>query len=576
MERWLGFYAGAADTPNQIEGGRMTKRIWPFSHKEADVARYKEAGLWSDQTVVSKLDRWIAEKSKSVYLIDGKNEYTYAELADQAYRLASQFEAWGLQQGDVISFSLPNWFEAAVLDAAASIKGLVINPIIPIYREREFEFILRDSASKVVFIPREFRGFDYAAMIERIRSKLPHLERVITVRTGDADASFASLIERNKRYEGPKHLDADSPKLLMYTSGTTGRPKGVVHSQNTLNAEYLNTAEFWRITENDVCLMPSPVTHVTGYAHGMNCPLMHGYRAVLMDRWDAAEALQLIRKHKVSFSIAATPFLQELLREVEKSEGSLESLRFFICGGASVPAELIHRAFRLLPHTITCRAYGATEAPTVSMGTPTRNGEDQAANTDGQIVGHEVRIVDEAGAEVPDGQDGEITTRGPEMMLGYLDPQDNAQAWDKNGFFRTGDVGHKTTTNCLVITDRIKDLIIRGGENLSAKEIEDALYAHPDVREAAVVAMPHARLGEGICAYVVLKEGGSLDVVSADAFLTKLGLARQKHPEHIEVVDQLPKNAAGKIMKFVLRDEIRQKVGQGNSGTSPPTMPRTH
>ena len=535
-------------------------RHWPSQHEQVDSKRYRTEGDWRDRTVVDGLNELLRSRPEDICITDDRNRVSYRQLDFEARRLAAHFEQWGLCKGDVISFQLPNWYEVAVINTAAALVGAVCNPIVPIYRQQEVQYILNDAATRVMFVPETYRKFDYAAMIKSMRSGLPSLERVITVRGGGGDLSFSELVADGTTYTGKARINPDDPKLLMYTSGTTGRPKGVVHSSNTLDAELGSVVNFWSLSSRDVCLMPSPVTHITGYLYGIEFPFVYGIMAVLMEQRDPVLAVEIIQEQRATFTVGATPFLQELVDVVENHGKALDSFRFFGCGGASVPPELVHRAFRVLPNTVVCRIYGSTEAPTVSLGVASRDAENLAADTDGRIVGHEVRILGDKGESLPDGIEGEIATRGPEVMLGYLNADDTTKAFSGDGFFHTGDIGYRTPDSHIVITGRRKDLIIRGGENLSVREIEDALFEYPGVQEVAVVPMPHERLGETACAYVRVDPGVEIDVALAAAFLCERGLAKQKYPERIEIVDDLPRTASGKIQKYRLRDDIKRRL----------------
>jgi len=303
------------------------------------------------------------------------------------------------------------------------------------------------------------------------------------------------------------------------------------------------------------------VTHITGYLYALEIAFAAGVKVVFMERWNAREAAELIVRHGVTFSVGATPFLKELTDEVDRCEAALPSLRLFISGGAPVPPELIRRANRSLGNCRAFRVYGSTEAPTITLGIRTRNEAELGAITDGRIVNHEVRICDaHSGAQLADGADGEICARGPELMLGYTEWKQTAEAFDADGFFHTGDLGARSHGDFLTVSGRKKDLIIRGGENISPKEIEDVLHQLPSVKEAAVVAMPHARMGETVCAYVIPQPGHTVDVPALATWLERAGLARQKFPERVEVVQELPRTASGKVQKNILRERIASQI----------------
>jgi acyl-CoA synthetase (AMP-forming)/AMP-acid ligase II len=500
----------------------------------------------------------------AIFLEDGQH-ITFGDIVDEGSRLAVALTELGLRARDVVSFQLPNWREAVALDIACSLLDLVINPIIPIYRDRELTFILKDAATKALFIPHLFRKFDYPEMIRRLRPELPDLGQVIVV-GGDKPPADMLSYGQLVRDADPSTLkrgrvDPDRTKIVMYTSGTTGRAKAVLHSHNTLTRALDNGCEAWELGKDDIMLMPSPVTHITGFANGIELPFFSEAKAAFMERWEVSQAMDYISRIGATACISATPFLQELVQCAGDRGESLPTLRLFACGGASVPPSLIRATHRTLENCRAFRVYGSTEAPLVTVGFQKPEEEALAAETDGRFYNWDVQVQDDEGNFLPLGRDGEIVVRGGALMLGYGDSEQTREAFTANGYFQTGDIGHLTPEDALVITDRKKDIIIRGGENLSAREIEDVLYAHPDIQEAAVVAMPHERLGEGVCAWLVLRSGAAgLDLASLKPYLSESGLARQKWPERLEVTDELPKTASGKVRKDQLRKRIREQV----------------
>ena len=290
---------------------------------------------------------------------------------------------------------------------------------------------------------------------------------------------------------------------------------------------------------------------------------------MLMEQWDAARAVELIERYQATYTTAATPFLVELCQAAHAAGRSLPSLRSFACGGAAVPDELIRTANAALANPCAYRVYGSSEVPQTTQGYSPVLQPDLAAASDGHAVDYELRIVDDEGRDLPAGMDGEVLVRGPGMFLGYGDPGQTDQAITADGFFRSGDIGRLDDRGALTITGRKKDLIIRGGENISAREIEDVLQAHPDVALTAVVAMPHARLGEGVCAYIVLRPGAEASAADLAAHVRASGLARQKCPERFEFLQDLPRTASGKIRKDLLRDDIRQRISADGEPATP-------
>jgi cyclohexanecarboxylate-CoA ligase len=516
---------------------------------DEQIRRNTETGLWAGNLIDDYLSTAAARTPDAIAVVDRSGSRTYRELDSDVRRLASALRGRGIGGGDVVSWMLPNWAEAIIVHLAAIRLGAVSNPIIPIYRHQETTFILRQAASKVVVVPREFRGFDYPSMIDDIRGGLPALETVVVV--GDPVAvthvGFDELLGEGTN-EPVDHggRTADDIVLLLYTSGTTSAPKGALHSHNTLDHENRSIIGFFELTASDVVFMPSPVGHIIGVLYGMQLPFMLGTTVVLLDVWKPERALELIQQHRCSFTVAATPFLHGVVHHPRRSTFDTSSMRVFACGGADVPPELIRSATAALGCTVS-RGYGSTEYPTATAS----NSADAAAKraqTDGRAIG---------AAEVRVAADGELQVRGPEMFLGYLDSSLNADAFTDDGWLRTGDLARIDDDGYVEIVGRQKDIIIRGGENISAKEIEDQLFEHPAIADAAVVSAPDPVLGELVCAVVVPEPGAAVTLPEMVEWLTTRRVARQKIPERLLLLDELPRNASGKVQKFRLRELTR-------------------
>jgi cyclohexanecarboxylate-CoA ligase len=340
--------------------------------------------------------------------------------------------------------------------------------------------------------------------------------------------------------------------VLMYTSGTTAEPKGVQHSHRTLLAEA--TSPVYTLNGPGARhLGLFPPGHMAGLLSLLRILLL-GTPTVIMQSWDAARAAELIDRHRVTSCGGAPVQLSGLLDRQADGTAALGTLREFLSGAAPVPPSLIRRADAA---GITAfRSYGSSEHPTVSAGA-IADPLDLRAETDGRLLtGNEVRLVDPAGRDVPDGAQGEILTRGPELFTGYADPALNAAAFLPGGWFRTGDVGRADAAGWLTVTDRLKDIIIRGGENISAKEVEDLLADHPGIAEIAVVGLPDERTGERACAVIVPAGEAHPDVASLLALLVSKGVAKFKAPEQVVIAESLPKNDAGKILKHQIRASL--------------------
>lgn len=526
----------------------------------------RDSHLWLNMTIADGAWKKAADSPDDVAIhLEDEPAITYGSIATQARRLITGLQKLGLVQGDVISFQLPNWRESVVIDIAASAMGLIVNPVIPIYRDHELRFILKDAKTKLIYIPERLRSLEFPGMIASLQSELPNLKHIVTVRAEaeyEGMLRFEDLIDNDLvDLENLPKVDPNSIKTILYTSGTTGSPKAVLHSHNTLSRVIRNSVDCWQMDEKDIMLMPSPVTHITGYGSGMVLPFITPVKSALMARWDADAAVKFILRIGATASVGATPFLVELLAAAKRHNTGLPSMRLFACGGASVPPQLIHQCYQELDHCRAFRVYGSTETPVITQGFVRDGEQNLAAETDGMIYAYDVKILDDEGKEVAQGAEGEIAARGAGMMLGYADAEQNIAAHDSDGFFYTGDIGVRTKDNAILITDRKKDIIIRGGENLSAKEIEDVLHDHPQIKEVAVVAMPHDRLGEGVCAYIIPASiDHGLNLAAIATFTHQAGLAKQKIPEHVEFVDSLPRTASGKVKKDILRRTIAEKL----------------
>jgi acyl-CoA synthetase (AMP-forming)/AMP-acid ligase II len=351
--------------------------------------------------------------------------------------------------------------------------------------------------------------------------------------------------------------------MVMYTSGTTGRAKGVLHSHNSIHALINQLGQHWLISAGDRFLVPSPISHIGGSIYAFECPLLLGTRAVLMDRWNADEAVQWMERESCTHMAGATPFLEQILAAANRAGTRLPDLKVFICGGASVPPALIRAGAEYFSRAVVTRVYGSTEMPVTTVGALRQGDLAHAADTDGQRGFAAIKLVDGAGNEV---SEGEICVRGPQMLVGYLRAEDEAGAFDAEGFFRTGDLGRWVDGDYLVVTGRLKDIIIRNGENISPKEIEDILVLHPNVAEVAVVGIPDARTGESVCAVIVPRRPPGPDIASLREFLAAQGVAQFKSPERVVVREALPRNDAGKVLKGNIRVGIlREKKGQGSA-----------
>ena len=512
------------------------------------------SGLWIKATLADALRTAAEQTPARVLVVDGEHRIDCRALNAQATALARAMLARA-PVGSVVSFMLPNWHEGAVIYLAATLAGMVANPILPSLRERELAFILKDADTRLIFAPSSFRQFDYAAMLGRATTQLETPPYVVILR-GEAGAhlSYDALLQEGGAGAELPAVDPDAVRMLMFTSGTTGRPKGVLHTHNSIHALIRQLGRHWLIEPGDTFLVPSPISHIGGSIYAFESPLLLGTTAILMDKWSAEEAVKLMDASGCTHMAGATPFLEQILAAATAAGTRLPKLKVFICGGASVPPSLIRAGGAYFERAVVSRVYGSTEVPVTTVGAMTPGDVTHAADTDGRPGFAEVKLVDADGRTT---DHGEICARGPQMLVGYLHAEDEASAFDAEGFYRTGDLGRWIDGDYLVVTGRAKDIIIRNGENISPKEVEDVLVGHPDIAEVALVGLPDPRTGERVCAVIVPKIVPGPDVPSLRAFLGAQGMATFKIPEQVVLWEALPKNDAGKVLKAQIRATLQ-------------------
>jgi acyl-CoA synthetase (AMP-forming)/AMP-acid ligase II len=525
----------SADDPPQRHSAADADRTLTLPH-----AILAAAGARPDLPVVFSS----AARSEAVPLRD---------LVDRATRCAAAFRGLGVQPGDAVAVQVPSRIEGVVAQAAAVLAGAVLVPVVPSYGPRELGFILRESRARLLVTPDRLGRRDYLTDLHRIDG-CPDLSSVAVIADSVPQGylDWTQLVNDSEPLSTPTAAAPDDVCLLVYTSGTTGQPKGVQHTHTTLLAE-LRT-RLTGVADDSRILAAFPSGHVAGTL-GLLRMLLQGMPHVVMDTWDAATAARLINEHGIT-ATGGTPFFLTTLLDLA-GEVDLSCLREYGVGGASVPPSVIERAHQ---HGIRAfRAYGSSEHPSISGGS-TEDALAKRAHTDGRLLeGVEVRIVDETLQDLPAGSHGEIVSRGPELFVGYRDSVLDADAFLPGRWFRTGDIGVLDPDGYLTITDRRKDLIIRGGENLSSKLIEDILAGHEAVAEASVVAAPDPLYGERVCAFVVLRPAAALSLNDIRAHFSVAGTARHLTPERLEIVDDLPRTATGKVRKDELRELLNSR-----------------
>jgi cyclohexanecarboxylate-CoA ligase len=525
-------------------------------------------GWWHDQTINQALDACLAHCPDKLALTALRVEsgetrrFTWREVGQLADRIAVGLHRLGVRRDDVVAMQLPNWWQFSLMYLACSRIGAVINPLMPIFRERELSFMLRHGEARVLVVPRVFRGFDHEAMARALQPSLPALRQLVVV-DGEGPDSFEALLGGPAWEQAPDAaaiLTAARPgpddiTQLIYTSGTTGEPKGVMHSANTLMANIIPYAERMNLGAEDVVLMASPMAHQTGFMYGLMMPVMLRASSVLQDIWEPRRAIELIRAEGASFTMASTPFLTDLTRHVQESGLAVPSLRTFLCAGAPIPGPLVEQARAVLGSKIVS-AWGMTENGAVTL-IRLDDADERAFSTDGcALPGVSVKVTDDLGRSLPEGEVGRLLVRACSNFGGYLRrPQWNNT--DAEGWFDTGDLARMDAQGYIRISGRSKDVIIRGGENIPVVEIESLLYRHPAIAQVAIVAYPDERLGERGCAVAVLKPGQQLGFADMVAFLKAQKVAVQYIPERLEVLPAMPATPSGKIQKFRLREMLR-------------------
>jgi cyclohexanecarboxylate-CoA ligase/acyl-CoA synthetase len=527
--------------------------------------RFRREGYWRDEALAERVRHWAGVQPDKVAVSDGYGTLSWTELHHQANRLAAALRGLGIESGERVQVQLPNWNEFVVIYAALARIGAVLVPTMPIYRWDEVAHAINHARAAVSIVCGSYRKFDYHQMIRDIRPNCPTLRHVITVRSdaGEGESRFEELIAGDDRPPddvlGPLP-GADNPHAIIFTSGTESRPKGCHHTFNTFGyTVYALGKDILRIGPDDTMFMPSPITHATGLAVGVTIPLVLGASTHVMDTWQAQAAMERIREHHCTVSMGATPFLQMILDTYEEGAHDLSSMRIWASAGAPIPPNLLTDWQAKFPHCALLPVYGRSEGLLVTS-CRVDDPSEKISNSDGRALpGVDLVIRNEDGERLAPGEEGEICHGGPGLMLGYwADPERTAESIDPGGMSRTGDLGRVDSDGYLRITGRLKDLIIRGGTNISAREIEEHLLTHPKVAEVAVVGMPDRVLGERACAFVVSAE--SADPPTLDELTGYLRHDRKiavvKLPERLEIIDELPMTATGKIQKVTLRNKL--------------------
>lgn len=532
------------------------------------VEQYTSDGYWLDRTITDYLDEWAERTPDKVAFVDPRRQITYAELKAEVDHVALGLVELGIAPGDVISFQLPNWIEWVVVHYAATRIGAISNPLIPIYRAREVDFMVGLAESKLLVVPSTFRDFDHVAMVDELRVDWPALEHVLVVngQPGQGTSSWEDFVAtRWEDRRDPGELaslrpDANDVTLLIFTSGTTGEPKGVMHSHNTVVAANTPLPERLGITSDTVFHMASTLAHLTGFLYGARLNVHNGSTAILQDVWNNEEFVRLVEKHGISYTSGATPFLHDMLGAPNLADHDLSSLTRFCCMGAPIPRAIVREAREKLPETVVVGGWGQTENGLVTLGIP-GDPEEKIIETDGYPwPGMEIRTMDIDGQPVPAGEEGALQVRGPFLFIGYAKRIEMTRDLFHDGWFDTGDLAKIDADGYVRLSGRTKDVIIRGGENIPVAYVENVLYENPKIQTVAVIGLPDPRLQERACACVILvPDAGDFTFEEMTAFLESKGVAKQYWPESLQVLDVFPTTPSGKIQKFNLRKQMGEQ-----------------
>ena len=476
---------------------------------------------------------------------------TFAEFWSEAELAAAGLTAAGVVAGDVVTWQLPTWMEALVLTAALSRLDVIQNPVLPTYRERELDLITAQAGTSLLVTPSEWRGFDHEALATGVARRQGGMRVLVADRAlpqGDP-TSLPAL--------PPAQLPDDQPvRWLFATSGTTAEPKVAQHTDASLLAAARGMSRRLGLIPHDRNALVFPVTHIGGIVW-MIAGIESGCSNILCETFDPERTVEVLGREGVTLAGSGTYFHQAYLdQQRRRLEPIFPDVRAFPGGGAPKPPSLVHE-IRSAFEVPVLSGYGSTEAPIVTMASATDPDDELARSEGAPTHGVELRFVGPDGRLVDPGQEGEIRVRAPQMMRGYLDRALDLEAFDDDGFFRTGDLGRMDDHGNLIVTGRTKDIIVRKGENVSAKEVEDLLALHDKVADVAVIGLPDADSGERVCAVVQVVADGAVTFDEIIVHLRDRGLMTQKLPEQLEIVDLLPRNSSGKVLKHVLRDELK-------------------
>lgn len=531
--------------------------------------RYQKEGYWSDKTLLDGWEETVNRFPHREYVADDRGfRYTYQQMDEAASKVAAFLIQNGVKPQEVVSYQIPIWSEFVIVTIACMKAGAVAHPIAMSYEEKELVRSLNLAETGIFFCPTFFYKTDYEQRILAVRQEVPSLRAVVLLdyakeKTG-GDWTLDEILKKTEPL--PKRdcvrLTGQDLAVILGTSGTSGGSKGVLlthdnvrYSEETFNQEL-------KLTEEDIMFMPAPLNHATGFHHGIIAPMLIGAKLVLQQKYRCREAIELMNRERCTYSMGATPFIYDILRELETNGGGLPFLKFYLCGGAPVPGYMVQKAWKF--GILLCEVYGSTESVPHVFVRPEEALERNGTTSGRAMKGVEIRVVNEEGRDVPPGTPGEEVSRGPNVFVGYLkDQAATDEALDEDGWFYSGDICVMDEAGNIRIIGRKKDMIVRGGENLNSNEINDKLEGCPGMGDHAVIGMPDERLGERICAFAVSAAGEGNEPLKLEdvlAYLKEKKVPKRFWPERLELIDRIPHTGSGKVKKYLLQEELKKRM----------------
>lgn len=526
---------------------------------------YEEMGYWGKKTLIDYWNECVKKHGNREYIVDDiGNRYTYKEVDEKAGAIDSYFVEIGIKPLDIVSFQLPVWSEFIFLTVACMKLGAIINPIGMCYNPEEVSKLLNQTESKLYICPTLYHNTNYEEVISSIKKNVKKLKTIILVdKLKEKKGNYNVLSEILLKYSPLKYntnVDSNDIAAVLYTSGTCGGTKGVMLTHNNIIFSESNFNNELELTKEDIIFMPAPLNHATGFHHGIIAPMFLGAKVVLQSKFKSKEAINLMNSEKCTYSMGSTPFIYDILKVMEQENVRLNSLKFYLCGGAMILRDMIRKAYEY--GIKLCEVYGATESVPHVFVRPDEAVELMGCTSGQAMKGVEVRIVDEHKKEVPPGTIGEEASRGPNVFVGYInDKTSTYKALDDEGWFYSGDFCVMDENGNITVVGRKKDIIIRGGENLNSNDISSYIAKFPAIQDEAVIGMPDERLGERICAYVVLKEGiESLDLNKLLKYMEHKKVPKRYWPERLEIIKEIPRTDSGKVKKNILLEDLKVRM----------------